>query len=61
MSRVPLLSKPLPSEILYLYLSVSSTIVNPVQIRKPEKAELPIFYVSRALQNTEIWHSPTYN
>ncbi|CAL8076789.1 unnamed protein product [Prunus armeniaca] len=49
MSRAPLLSKPLPGEVLFLYLSVSSTAVSSMLIRKPEKAELPIFYVSKVL------------
>ncbi|CAL8150709.1 unnamed protein product [Prunus armeniaca] len=54
MSKAPLLSKPLPGEVLLLYLSVSSTTVSSVLIRKPEKAELPIFYVSKALHNVEL-------
>ncbi|CAL2224571.1 unnamed protein product [Prunus armeniaca] len=53
MSRAPLLSKPLPGEVLFLYLSVSSTAVSSMLIRKPEKAELPIFYVSKVLQKPE--------
>ncbi|KAI5330104.1 hypothetical protein L3X38_029501 [Prunus dulcis] len=53
MSKAPLLSKPLPGEILYLYLSVSSTAVSSVLIRKPEKAELPIFYVSARNQSPD--------
>ncbi|KAI5332064.1 hypothetical protein L3X38_022192 [Prunus dulcis] len=48
MSKAPLLSKPLPGEILYLYLSVSSTAVSSVLIRKPEKVELPIFYITQS-------------
>ncbi|CAL2230109.1 unnamed protein product [Prunus armeniaca] len=51
MSKAPLLSKPLPGEVLLLYLSVSSTTISSVLIRKPEKAELPIFYVSKALHS----------
>ncbi|XP_034202236.1 uncharacterized protein LOC117617090 [Prunus dulcis] len=58
MSKAPLLSKPLPGEILYLYLSVSGTAVSSVLIRKPEKAELPIFYVSKALQSAELRYPP---
>ncbi|CAL9020936.1 unnamed protein product, partial [Prunus brigantina] len=54
MSKVPLLSKPLLGEILFLYLSVSNTAVRSVLIRRPEKAELPIFYVSTALQSAEL-------
>ncbi|CAL8174605.1 unnamed protein product [Prunus armeniaca] len=37
MSRAPLLSKPLPGEVLLLYLWVSSTAISSVLIRKPEK------------------------
>ncbi|VVA38911.1 PREDICTED: Retrovirus-related Pol poly from, partial [Prunus dulcis] len=58
MSKTPLLSKPLPGEILFLYLSVSSTDVSSMLIRKPEKAELQIFYISKALQNAELWYPP---
>ncbi|XP_034199529.1 uncharacterized protein LOC117614741 [Prunus dulcis] len=58
MSKAPLLSKPLPGEILYLYLSVSGTAVSSVLIQKPEKAELPIFYVSKALQSAELRYPP---
>ncbi|XP_034198408.1 uncharacterized protein LOC117613900 [Prunus dulcis] len=58
MSIAPLLSKPLPGEVLFLHLSVSSTVVSSVPIRKQKKAELPIFYVSKALQNAEIWYPP---
>ncbi|KAI5328087.1 hypothetical protein L3X38_027483 [Prunus dulcis] len=57
-SRAPLLSKPFPEEVLFIYLSVSSTVVSSVLIRKPEKAELPIFYVSKALQSAELWYPP---
>ncbi|XP_020409530.1 uncharacterized protein LOC109946397 [Prunus persica] len=58
MGRAPLLSKPLPGETLYLYLSVSSTAVSSVLIRIPERAELPIFYVSKALQSAELRYPP---
>ncbi|XP_020421438.1 uncharacterized protein LOC109949730 [Prunus persica] len=58
MGKAPLLSKPLPGEILSLYLSVSSTAVSSVLIRKSEKADLPIFYVSKALQSAELRYPP---
>ncbi|CAL9022213.1 unnamed protein product, partial [Prunus brigantina] len=57
MSKAPLLSKPLPGEILFLYLSISSTAISSVLIRKPEKAELPIFYVSK-LKEFDIQFKP---
>ncbi|XP_021832749.1 uncharacterized protein LOC110772600 [Prunus avium] len=58
MGRAPLLSKPIPGEILSLYLSVSDTAVSSVLIRNPEKAELSIFYVSKALQGAESRYPP---
>ncbi|CAL9012268.1 unnamed protein product, partial [Prunus brigantina] len=58
MSKAPLLSKPLPGEVLLLYLSVSVTAISSKLIRKPEKAELPIFYVSKALQSAELRYPP---
>ncbi|CAL2239334.1 unnamed protein product [Prunus armeniaca] len=58
MIKAPLLSKPLPGEILFLYLSISQTAVSFVLIRKPEKPELPIFYVSKALQSAELCYPP---
>ncbi|CAL2277640.1 unnamed protein product [Prunus armeniaca] len=58
MSRAPLLSKPLPGEILFLYLSVSSTAVSSVLIRKPEKAKLLTFYISKTLQSEELRYPP---
>ncbi|CAL9021790.1 unnamed protein product [Prunus brigantina] len=58
MGKAPLLSKPLPGEILFLCLSVSSTAVSSVLIPKPEKAELQIFYVSNTLQSAEVRYPP---
>ncbi|XP_021799986.1 uncharacterized protein LOC110744317 [Prunus avium] len=58
MGRAPLLSKPIPGEILSLYLSVFNTTVSSVLIRILEKAELPIFYVSKALQGVESRYPP---
>ncbi|CAL8094090.1 unnamed protein product [Prunus armeniaca] len=60
MNKAPLLSKLLPREVLFLYLSVSSTTVSSVLIRRLEKAELRIFYVSKALQNAEIRLHPYF-
>ncbi|CAL2266627.1 unnamed protein product [Prunus armeniaca] len=58
MSKTPLLSKPLLGEVLFLYLSVSSTAISSILIHKPKKAELPIFYVSKALQSAELRYPP---
>ncbi|CAL2237952.1 unnamed protein product [Prunus armeniaca] len=58
MSKASLLAKPLPGEVLLLYLSLSIIAVSSVLIWKPEKAELLIFYVSKALQSVELWYPP---
>ncbi|CAL8096161.1 unnamed protein product [Prunus armeniaca] len=58
MSKAPLLSQPLPGEVLFLYLSVSIIAVSSVLIWKPEKAKLPIFYVSNVLQSAKLWYPP---
>ncbi|CAL8167674.1 unnamed protein product [Prunus armeniaca] len=53
MSRAPLLSTPLPREDLVIYLSVSASALSFVLIRRPNGIELPIFYMSHALQDAE--------
>ncbi|CAL9006205.1 unnamed protein product [Prunus brigantina] len=53
MSRAPLLSTPLPGETLIIYLSVSASALSSVLIRQPNGIELPIFYMSHALQDAE--------
>ncbi|CAL9005246.1 unnamed protein product [Prunus brigantina] len=53
MSIAPLLSTPLPGEQLTIYLSVSASALSSVLIRQPNGIELPIFYMSHALQDAE--------
>ena len=48
-----LFSKPKDGETLYIYLAVSETTVSVVLIRKEEGKQLPVYYVSRALLDTE--------
>ncbi|KAI5316874.1 hypothetical protein L3X38_036581 [Prunus dulcis] len=54
MSKAPLLSKLLPGESLILYLLVTTMALSSISIRRPNNAELPIFYTSHALQNAEL-------
>ncbi|CAL8133322.1 unnamed protein product [Prunus armeniaca] len=53
MSRASLLSTPLPGEDLIIYLSVSALALSSVLICRPNGIELPIFYMSHALQDAE--------
>ncbi|CAL9027380.1 unnamed protein product [Prunus brigantina] len=49
----PLLSKPVPGEDLFVYLSVSNSAVSSALIREELGAQHPIFYTSKALLDAE--------
>ncbi|CAL9022627.1 unnamed protein product, partial [Prunus brigantina] len=49
----PLLSKPVPGEDLFVYLSVSNSAVSLALIREELGAQHPIFYTSKALLDAE--------
>ncbi|CAL9007762.1 unnamed protein product, partial [Prunus brigantina] len=49
----PLLSKPVPGEDLFVYLSVSNSAVSSALIREEHGAQHPIFYTSKALLDAE--------
>ncbi|KAK3016427.1 hypothetical protein RJ639_006194 [Escallonia herrerae] len=48
------LSKPIVGEELFLYLDVAESAVNAVLIREQEGRQLPIYYVSKVLQEVEL-------
>ncbi|CAL2238684.1 unnamed protein product [Prunus armeniaca] len=56
MSQAPLLSTPEPGDVLTIYLSISATAVSSVLIRPHEGAEHPVHYVSKGLQDAEVWY-----
>ncbi|CAL2266052.1 unnamed protein product [Prunus armeniaca] len=56
MGRAPLLSTPEPGDTLMIYLSVSATAVNSVLIQTKNGTEHPVHYVSKALQDAEVWY-----
>ncbi|KAK3015247.1 hypothetical protein RJ639_007119 [Escallonia herrerae] len=49
----PLLSKPVPGEELFLYLTVAESPVSAVLVRDEATRQLPIYYVSKILQGAE--------
>ena len=53
MSNPPLLSPSKEGEDLFLYLAVSVTAVSAALIRKENKVQLPMYYVSQAFQCTK--------
>ena len=55
---LPLLSPSQPGEELFLYLAVSPDAVSAALIRKEEKVQKPVYYVSRALHGAEERYPP---
>ncbi|XP_077228380.1 uncharacterized protein LOC143861327 [Tasmannia lanceolata] len=53
LQELPLLSKPVPREDLYLYLAVGSAAVSSMLVRQEGQMEQPIYYVSRVLHDAE--------
>ncbi|KAK3041133.1 hypothetical protein RJ639_027585 [Escallonia herrerae] len=53
LSSPPLLSKPLPGENLFLYLSVTEVAVSTVLMREEDGVQKPIYYISKVLQDVE--------
>ncbi|XP_077230948.1 uncharacterized protein LOC143864015 [Tasmannia lanceolata] len=51
--ELPLLSKPVLGEDLYLYLAVGPAAVSSMLVRQEGKAEQPIYYISRVLHDAE--------
>ena len=50
----PVLSKPELGESLFLYLSVGEKVVSAVLVRETENGHVPIYFVSKALQSSEL-------
>ncbi|CAL9019626.1 unnamed protein product [Prunus brigantina] len=53
LTSLPLLSKPIPGEDLYIYLAVSDSAVSSALIREELGAQHPVFYTSKALLDAE--------
>ncbi|XP_048432389.1 uncharacterized protein LOC125473522 [Pyrus x bretschneideri] len=57
MSKAHLLSKPEVGNILIVYLSVSTSVVSSVLIRRDGNIKRPVYYSSKALQDAETRYS----
>ncbi|XP_057739838.1 uncharacterized protein LOC130956919 [Arachis stenosperma] len=53
----PVLGKPKVGEPLYLYLAITGEALAAVLIREEERAQQPVYFVSRALQGAELRYS----
>ncbi|KAL0402048.1 UNVERIFIED_CONTAM: hypothetical protein Slati_4234700 [Sesamum latifolium] len=58
LARLPLLVKPLPWEILYLYLSIAPQAVSSVLLQEEDGKQLSIYYVSKVLNEAEGRYTP---
>ena len=50
---LPLLSKPIEGEKLYLYLAISMEAISAALVREEEKIQWPVYYVSKRLLDVE--------
>nr|XP_011462120.1 PREDICTED: uncharacterized protein LOC105350849 [Fragaria vesca subsp. vesca] len=53
LAAVPLLSKPIPREVLYLYLAVSATAISAALTCYEHDNELPVYYCGRGFADPE--------
>ncbi|KAL0458670.1 UNVERIFIED_CONTAM: Ribonuclease HI [Sesamum latifolium] len=53
LAKLPLLVKPCPEDTLYLYLSTTPQAVSSVLIREEDGRQMPIYYVSKVLNEAE--------
>ncbi|KAL0310199.1 UNVERIFIED_CONTAM: hypothetical protein Scaly_2951000 [Sesamum calycinum] len=54
LAKLPLLAKPTPGDILYLYLSSTSQAVSSVLAREEDGAQTPIYHISKVLNGVRI-------
>ncbi|XP_019159880.1 PREDICTED: uncharacterized protein LOC109156477 [Ipomoea nil] len=58
LSTPPVLSTPQVGEPLFLYLAASPRVVSSVLVREEERAQHPVYYVSRSLKAAEARYTP---
>ena len=58
LSTPPCLSIPIPGEPLFLYLAVSNHAASAVLVRELCKEQKPVFFVSKAMDETELRYLP---
>nr|GFB12955.1 reverse transcriptase domain-containing protein [Tanacetum cinerariifolium] len=58
LSALPLLAAPKPQEELIMYLSVTHGAINAVLLTERGTAQTPVYFISRALQGSELNYSP---
>ncbi len=54
LSQPPVLTRPSPGEVLYLYLAVANEALSAVLVRETDEGQKPVYFVSKALQGPEL-------
>jgi hypothetical protein len=49
LGQLPMLSRTIPGEVLYLYLAVSPTAISATLIQKEKGVQKPVYFVNKAL------------
>ncbi|XP_057790905.1 uncharacterized protein LOC131007998 [Salvia miltiorrhiza] len=57
LAELPTLTKPIPGEVLYLYIAVGEESVSSVLIREAGSHQKPVYFVSRVIQGPELNYS----
>ncbi|KAK2997608.1 hypothetical protein RJ639_026556 [Escallonia herrerae] len=58
LASLPLFSKPIEGEMLFLYLTVTNFAVSAVLVREQDIKQFPIYNVSKVLQGAELRYPP---
>ncbi|XP_061998892.1 uncharacterized protein LOC133716187 [Rosa rugosa] len=53
LALVPTLSKPIPGEVLYIYLTVSVTAISAPLVRREDNNELPVYYTGKGFNDAK--------
>ena len=58
LDRAPILSRPVPEEMLYMYLAVTNYAMSVVLLRLDQGVQKPIFYVIKTLVEAKTRYLP---
>lgn len=57
LAELCLLTKPIPGEMLYLYLAVGESSLSVILLNEEDKLQKPIYYISKLIQEMELRYS----
>ncbi|CAN1335696.1 Pol polyprotein (Fragment) [Linum perenne] len=54
----PVLAAPVPGDQLYMYVAIATAAVSSVLVKREDKEERPVFYISKTLVEAEGRYTP---